>query len=168
MSLQRVPRGGPQAGMPWSTSQMSRAAAVANVLGVESYWSCPAKNAVFGLFLYSPQAFPNSEFPYQLRVVTYSPGQSYYADSIMYLGGIAIDGTIAATEMQQGWRGQLTNKNRIVWNDGSVWQRVKKPVDRTINQYSPASAYNQATDQSAYFNFIYNRAYPNLYKHIPF
>jgi len=168
MSVQRRARGGPQAGVPWTPSQVSVAAVIANQLGVESYWACPAKNAVYALFLYSPQAFTNSEFPYQLRVITYSASTQYYADSIMYLGGIAVDGTIAATEMQQGWRGKMVSKNKIVWNDGSVWQRVQKPIDRTINQYSPLSAYNQAADQSAYFNFTYNRAYPNLYKRIPF
>lgn len=159
---------GPQAGVPYTPQQMSVAAAIAKQLGPESYWVSPAKKAVYGVFLYSPEAFPNAEFPYQLRVIIYSPSDQYYANSLMYLGGVAIDGSIHATEMQGGWRGQMISQNQIVWNDGSIWTRTSKPIDNTINQYSPLAAYNQANQQSQNFNYIYNQAYPNLFKKIPF
>ncbi len=149
-------------------SQMSRAAQVVNALGMESYWSCPAKRAVFGLFLYSPYANPNNSYPYTLSVRVYAPGPNHLADSVQYLGGVSVDGVIVTTEMNESYYGTLVNNNVIRWNDGSVWSRVTPPTDNTINQYSAQAAYAQAANNSAYFNTIYNRAYPNLYRYWPY
>ena len=158
---------GPQAGLSWTTQQMSRATTTAQLLGGKSYWVCPAKNAVFGLYLYSPYAFPNAEYPYQLRVWTYSPSANFYADSQQWLGGIAIDGTISTTEMNNSWKGTLISKDQIVWNDGSIWTRTQPPQMQGMNPYSAGSAYQGAVDNSQFFNNVYNRAYPNIYRYLP-
>jgi len=159
---------GPQASKPWTLSQMSRAAQTAQILGEVSHWISPAKNGVYALYLYSPYAFPNSEYPYQLRVWAYQPSANFYADSQQWIGGIAVDGTISTTEMNNSWRGTLINKNQIMWNDGSIWIRTNVPSQLGTNPYSPAAAYQQAANESAFLNTQYNRAYPNLYKFIPF
>ena len=159
---------GPQAGKSWTTAQMALAAQTVRVLGNTSHWVCPAKNSVFSIYLYSPYAFPNSEYPYQLRIWAYAPTQNYYADSQQWLGGVAIDGTIATTEMNMSWRGELIDENTIMWNDGSIWQRTTVPARNTNNPYSSQAAYNQAANYSSFVNTVYNRAYPNLFKYNPY
>lgn len=158
---------GPQSGVQWTPNQVSQAALTVSILGNVSYWVCPSKNAVYALYLYSPYAFPNSEYPYQLRVWTYAPSSNYYADSQQWLGGVAVDGTVSTTEMNMSWKGRLLNKDQIMWNDGSIWFRTQPPARQGSNPYSAQSAYNQAAQQSAFVNATYNRAYPNLYKFIP-
>ena len=162
------PLNGPQAGKSWTPLEMSRAAQTVKLLGDTSFWVCPAKNSVFGVYLYSPYAFPNSVYPYQLRIWSYAPSANYYADSQQWLGGVAVDGTINPTEMNNSWKGTLINKDQIMWNDGSLWIRTQPPPRTDRNPYSAQSAYNQATDYSAYINTVYNRAYPNLYKFNPY
>ena len=149
-------------------SDLSRAAQTVQRLGDVSYWVCPAKNSVYAIYLYSPFAFPNREYPYQLRVWNYAPSQNFYADSQQWLGGVAVDGTIAATEMNNSWRGQLISNDQILWNDGSIWTRTQPPAPSARNPYSAQSAYDQAAQYSAYINMIYNRAYPNLYRYNPY
>ena len=150
------------------TPQFTLAAQTATKLSDTSYWVCPAKQSVYAIYLYSPYAFPNSQYPYQLRVWNYAPSASFYADAQQWLGGIAIDGTIALTEMSNGWKGVMVDDNTIVWNDNSVWKRSSKPQETQRNPFSARSAYEQAVQYSSYINGIYNRAYPNLYKFNPY
>jgi hypothetical protein len=153
-------------GIPSSPQQMARAAQTAEILGETSYWVCAAKNGVYGLYLYSPYAFPNSEFPYQFRLVTYQPGYSYLAESRQYLAGVGLDGVLQTTDFYNGWKGRLINPNQIMWNDGSIWTRTKPPADNSINQYSALSALKQAEWQSANFSAAYDRQYPNIQKNM--
>lgn len=159
---------GPQSGVSWTTSQLMKSSRVVETLGEKSFWVSPSKNAVYGIYLYSRYAFPNSEFPYQLRVMAYAPGPSFLADTEIYIGGVGIDGTINMTETNNGYRGVLINKDQIMWNDGSIWYRTQPPPNTSIDQYSAQSAYAQAAEYSNYMNTIYNRAYPNIYRYIPF
>ena len=154
-------------GIPSSPQQMARVAQTAEILGETSYWVCAAKNGVYGLYLYSPYAFPNSEFPYQFRLVTYQPGYSYLAESRQYLAGVGLDGVLQTTDFYNGWKGRLINPNQIMWNDGSIWYRTQPPPNTAIDQYSAQSAYAQAAEYSNYMNTIYNRAYPNIYRYMP-
>lgn len=149
-------------------AQLQVAQQVVNTLGERSFWVSPSKNAVYGVYLYSPYAFPNYEHPYQLRIMAYAPNYSFYADTQFNVGGVALDGTIAFSNTLDAFRGQLINPNQIMWNDGSIWYRTQLPPNNTINQYSARSAYEQSADLSTYFNTIYNRAYPNIYRYIPF
>ena len=153
--------------METEKAYLSKAAIVASMLGPESYWVCPSKNGVYSLWLYSPYPFVNNQYPYQLRIFSYQPSANFYADTLQNLGGIGIDGIINGTELNFGWKGTLINKDQIMWNDGSIWQRTTPPVNRHINQYNPWTAYQQAEQQSAMFNRIYNKAYPNIERTIP-
>lgn len=143
------------------------ASVTANILGPESYWVCPAKNGVYSIWLYSPFAVVNAPYQYRLRILSYMPSQDFYANTLENTAGISADGVIHATDLNFGWQGTLINKDQIMWNDGSIWQRTKPPVNRQINQYSPLSAYNEAAKQSAWMNKAYNNAYPNIERTIP-
>jgi hypothetical protein len=154
-------------GLPLTSQQMSVAARTAQMLGETSYWVSPSKNAVIGLFLYSPYPFPNSPYPYQFRMFVYTPSYTFLADTKQYLAGVGVDGKLNATEFTYGMIGTLLNKDQLMWNDGSMWVRTQPPANRSINQYDALTAYNQAAKQSADFSALYERAYPNLVKYLP-
>lgn len=153
--------------MASSSVSVPVAAQVAQVLGPESYWVCNKQKTVYGLFLYSPYAFPNRSHPYQLRIRAFQPSSElFYAYSTDYLGGISNAGTIDATDY--GWQGQLMSPTQIVWQDGSVWTRKEMPADHRINQYSALGNFQQAERNSQAYSQMMDRAYPNIYRSVPF
>ena len=154
-------------GIPWSFKQMERASVTVKALGENSFWVSKSKQAIFGIFLWSNNVQPNAQYPYQLRIMIYTPSDNYLADTKSYYGGVGIDGTINTTDFTYGLVGTMRDKNTIVWNDGDTWTRTALPAATSINQYNPAAVYQEAVQQSKNFNEIYNRAYPNAVRKLP-
>ncbi len=150
-----------------NSSHLSKAYATAQALGLTSWWISPKTGLIVALYLYSPYAYANNEYPYQLRVWLYSPSQQYYADYQQYLGGIGVDGSINTTELNESWHGFLTDMNTIQWNDGSKWYRTTPPARSGMSPYSAEAAYEADERANTFFWNQYDRAYPIAFKKMP-
>lgn len=123
-----------------------------------TYWIGPSNDTVYGIFLYSPKPFVNTDYPYQLSFRFYSSGYKYVADTIQMKGGLSMKGFIT---YGNGLNGRLVGDNKIVWSDGSEWNKIVNiPAVTTIDQYSNQYVNDLQQLQSTFINNRMNATYP--------
>jgi hypothetical protein len=112
-----------------------------------TYWIGPSNETVYGIFLYSPKPFVNTDYPYQLSFRFYSSGYKYVADTIQMKGGLSMKGFIT---YGNGLNGRLVGDNKI----------VNIPAVTTIDQYSSQYVNDLQQLQSTFINNRMNATYP--------
>ena len=102
-----------------------------------TYWIGPSNETVYGIFLYSPKPFVNT---------------------VQMKGGLSMKGFIT---YGNGLNGRLVGDNKIVWSDGSEWNKIVNiPAVTTIDQYSNQYVNDLQQLQSTFINNRMNATYP--------
>lgn len=123
-----------------------------------TYWIGSQPDTVYGIFLWSLTPFPNTDYPYQLVFRFYSAGYQYVADTVQIKGGIAMNGQFT---YGNGLMGRLVSDDKIVWSNGTEWNRIKKLPDvTTIDQYSTRYVNDLQNAESKFINERMNKTYP--------
>ena len=123
-----------------------------------TYWIGHEHDVVYGIYLWSLIPFTNTDYPYQLVFRFYNAGYKYQADTMQLQGGLGMNGQFT---YGNGLNGRLVNDNKIVWSNGSEWNRIEKlPPVTTVDQYS-TKYINELDDyQTTFMNDTMNKTYP--------
>jgi hypothetical protein len=144
---------------------MYRAANIASRID-NSYWiSNTRKSMILWTQIINSinEPYVNVDNPYQVRIVFLAPGYDYYADQIVYRGGVNLNGTIGFSTLADAFRGHLVNPNLIQWESGEKWKRVIPPKPSGYNLYSPEAVLSGDQGES---NFLSQRM-DAAYRYIP-
>jgi hypothetical protein len=133
-----------------------------------SYWVNRDQKAVYHFTIWSEFAVPNTDFPYQCTVMVYVPNGQFYADKRQYRAAVRLDGSIALSNSNDGFVGKLLSKDKIQWNDGSMWERTKIPPSNQMNQYDPNTVMHQASAMNQVFHDRYEKTYPGFARYFPY
>lgn len=142
---------------------MYRAVNVASTID-NSYWisNNPArKSQIIWTQIINPldQPYVNVDNPYQVRIVFTAPGYDYFADQIVYRGGVNLNGVIGFSTLADAFMGQLINSNTVHWASGEKWKRVIPPKPTGYNVYSPEAVLNGDQGESKFLSQRMNSAY---------
>ena len=142
---------------------MYRAASIATTID-NSYWisNNPIRKSqiIWTQIINSiNEPYVNVDNPYQVRIVFMAPGYDYYADQIVYRGGVNLNGIIGYSTLADAFKGQLSDSNTINWSSGEKWKRIIPPKPTGYNKYSPEAVLSGDQGESTYLSQRMNSAY---------
>ena len=140
---------------------MYRAVNIASTID-NSYWKSNKRpGQIVWTQIINPldQPYVNVDNPYQIRIVFMAPGYDYYADQIVYRGGVNLNGIIGFSTLADAFKGQLKNANTIVFESNEIWKRVIPPKPSGYNVYSPEAVLSGDQGESTFLSQRMEKSY---------